>query len=39
VSNKTKPESFHYEVVGDVYDFAKDKINMYFRQEAIKALW
>lgn len=39
VANKAKPESFHYEIVGDVYDFAKDKNNMYFRQEAIKALW
>lgn len=39
VSNKTKPESFHYEVVGDVYDFAEDKPTMYFRQEALKALY
>ena len=39
VSNKAKPESFHYEIIGDSYDFAKDKINMYFRQEAKKALW
>ena len=39
IANKAKPESFHYEIVGDVYDFAKDKNNMYFRQEAIKALW
>lgn len=39
LSNKAKPESFHYEVIGDVYDFAKDKPNMYFRQEALKALW
>lgn len=39
VSNNTKPDSFHYEVVGDVYDFAKDKVNMYFRQEAMKALY
>ena len=39
VANKAKPESFHYEVVGEAYDFAKDKINMYFRQEALKALW
>lgn len=39
VANKTKPESFHYEVVGETYDFAKDKVNMYFRQEAMKALW
>ena len=39
VSNKVKPESFHYEVVGDVYDFAEDKPSMYFRQEALKALY
>ena len=39
VSNKAKPESFHYEVVGDVYDFADDKPTMYFRQEALKALY
>nr|DAU84751.1 MAG TPA: stabilization protein [Caudoviricetes sp.] len=39
VSNNVKPESFHYEIVGDVYDFAKDKVNMYFRQEAMKALY
>lgn len=39
VANKAKPESFHYEIVGESYDFAKDKPNMYFRQEALKALW
>lgn len=39
ISNKAKPESFHYEIVGEAYDFVKDKPNMYFRQEAIKALW
>ena len=39
VANKAKPESFHYEVIGETYDFAKDKVNMYFRQEALKALW
>ena len=39
VANKVKPESFHYEVVGDVYDFADDKPTMYFRQEALKALY
>ena len=39
VSNKVKPESFHYEVVGDVYDFSEDKPTMYFRQEALKALY
>ena len=39
ISNKVKPESFHYEVVGDTYDFAEDKPTMYFRQEALKALY
>ena len=39
VANKAKPESFHYEIIGEAYDFAKDKANMYFRQEAMKALW
>ena len=39
VANKAKPESFHYEIIGEAYDFTNDKINMYFRQEALKALW
>lgn len=39
VANHVKPESFHYEVVGDTYDFADDKPTMYFRQEALKALY
>ncbi len=38
IANKAKPESFHYEIVGECYDFAKDKPNMYYRQEAMKAL-
>ena len=39
VANKAKPESFHYEIVGDVYDFSEDKPTMYFRQEVLKALY
>lgn len=39
IANKAKPESFHFEVIGEAYDFAKDKPNMYFRQEARKALF
>lgn len=39
ISNKAKPESFHYEIVGEVYDFAPDKKNMYYRQEATKELY
>ena len=31
IANKTQPESFHYEVVGQVYDFKQDKKNMYYR--------
>jgi hypothetical protein len=31
LANHVQPESFHYEVVGDTYDFANDKPNMYFR--------
>lgn len=36
ISNKAKPESFHYEIVGEVYTFADDKQNMFIRQEATK---
>lgn len=39
ISNKAQPESFHFEIIGEVYDFAKDKATMYFRQEARKALF
>ena len=39
VSNKSEPESFHYEVVGEVYNFMEDKKNMYYRQEATKELY
>lgn len=39
VANRAEPESFHYEIVGDVYDFEKDKANMYYRQEATKKLY
>lgn len=39
ISNKAAPESFHYEIVGQCYDFAKDKKNMYIRQEATKDLY
>ena len=39
ISNKAEPESFHYEIVGECYDFAKDKKNMYIRQEATKELY
>lgn len=39
ISNKAEPESFHYEIIGECYDFAKDKKNMYIRQEAVKELY
>lgn len=39
ISNKAAPESFHYEIIGECYDFAKDKKNMYIRQEATKELY
>lgn len=39
ISNKAKPESFHFQIVGEVYDWAKDKKNMFVRQEATKELY
>ena len=39
VANKTEPESFHFEIEGDNYEFSSDKRNMYFRQEATKNLY
>lgn len=39
ISNKAQPESFHFEIVGEVYDFADDKLNMYYRQEATKQVF
>lgn len=39
ISNNAEPESFHYEIVGDSYNFAVDKKNMYIRQEATKELF
>lgn len=39
ISNKAVPESLHFEVVGECYNFADDKQNMYFRQEATKHVY
>lgn len=39
ISNKAEPQSFHYEIVGESYEFAKDKKNMYIRQEATKEFY
>ena len=36
ISNKAEPDSFHYEISGQCYDFAKDKETIYIRQEATK---
>ena len=39
ISNKVEPESFHFEIEGDNYDFSEDKRTMYYRQEATKKLF
>ena len=39
ISNKAEPESFHFEIEGDNYEFSEDKRAMYFRQEATKNLY
>ena len=39
ISNNAEPESFHYEIIGDCYDFADNKKNMYIRQEATKEFY
>lgn len=39
ISNKVAPESLHFEISGEVYSFADDKLNMFFRQEATKNLY
>ena len=36
IGNNSQPESFHYTITGDSYDFAEDKKNMYIRQEVTK---
>ena len=36
ISNKAEPESFHFEINGDSYEFSKDKPNMWYRQELTK---
>lgn len=39
IANKAKPESFHYEVIGECFNFAEDKQTMYKRQELTKKLY
>ena len=38
-SNNVAPESIHYTIIGDSYDFSVQKPAMYWRQEATKALY
>lgn len=38
-SNNVAPESIHYSIIGDSYDFSNQKQGMYFRQEATKAFY
>lgn len=38
ISNNSEPDSIHFTVVGDHYEWSQDKPNIYFRQEATKAL-
>lgn len=39
IGNAAEPDSFHFEVTGDFYEWHDDKENIYFRQEAIKSLY
>ena len=39
ISNKVQPESIHYSIFGDSYEFSKDKKNMFVRQELTKMLY
>lgn len=39
IGNKAEPESFHFEIEGDNYDFSQDKRTMYYRQEETKQLF
>lgn len=36
ISNSAEPESFHFTIVGEGYEFNEDKPNMYVRQETTK---
>ena len=38
-ANNVAPESIHYTIIGDSYDFSDQKPGMYFRQEATKAFY
>lgn len=39
IGNSAEPESFHYQIDGDSYEFQKDKPTMYYRQEATEAFY
>ena len=39
ISNKAEPESFHFQIEGDNYEFSADKRAMYYRQEATKEIF
>ena len=39
ISNKVIPESLHYSIFGDSYEFSEDKKNMFVRQELTKMLY
>lgn len=39
ISNKVMPESLHYSIFGDSYEFSEDKKNMFVRQELTKMLY
>lgn len=39
ISNSAEPESFHFQITGDVYSFKDDKPNMYYRQEETKKFY
>ena len=36
IANKVEPESFHYQITGDTYDFSEQLEDMYYRQEINK---
>ena len=38
-SNNVAPESIHYTIIGDSYDFSLQKPSIYWRQEATKAFY
>jgi hypothetical protein len=39
ISNNAEPESFHFSITGDNYEFTEDIPNIYYRQEATKELY